>query len=148
MKGLKNIAYAMYDWLMNHHEFIKGEETYQYLSTKAGQDGMFYALAVVFIVSLLTACVFYYAISSNASSATKKNYVVTSLLGFVTVVVLNYLITYLACKWGTCLLSLNMLKINLIDILYYFVLFEIWSLLIKGKSNARTIDYISIFSKK
>lgn len=147
MKGLKNLSKTLYDWLLNQHEVIRGDETYHFLSVKAGQDGMLYAFIIVVLISLLSAVVFYYGISKNASSATKKNYVVSSLLGFVTVVVLNYLVVFLVCKWGTCLMSLNMLKICLIDIVYYFVLHEIWSLIIKGKSNARTIDWISIFKK-
>lgn len=149
MEGIFNLARIFYKWVIDTNEYQNDVNTWEtYLDMTQGAGGLSYLFLTLIVISLVTAVIFYYGIAKNVSAATKKNYVVVCLMGLVTLLVFNFVVAFVGCEWSSCLSSWNMWKICLIDILYYFILFEIWSLLIKGKSNAETIDWISIIFGK
>lgn len=149
MEKIYRLAKIFFQWVTNTLEEQDGVNTFEtYLSDSNGGYGFSWLFLVLVIVSLLTAVIFYYGIAQSSSNATKKNYVITSLLGLITMLVLNFVVVFLFCDWSSCFSSGNMWKICAIDVAYYFILFEVWSLLVKGKSKANTIDWISIIFNK
>ncbi|MBQ3243998.1 MAG: hypothetical protein IJB01_05270 [Bacteroidaceae bacterium] len=70
------------------------------------------------------------------------------IIGYLVLVGANYL--GIASIYGNeAIESFNLVKICLMDIFYFVVLYEIFSLVFKGFSNASWIDLISIlFNKK
>lgn len=141
MKGLRNLAQFLYDWkFLNHHEGPE-DQYFSYLK----DVGMVSLLIILIVVSLAAALYYYYGVARNVSAATKKNYVIIGLCGLILMVVSNFLIIYLLTKWNT-LMSLNMWKLTLLDVVYYIILWGVvWSGLLKSKSNASNIWLISLF---
>lgn len=108
-----------------------------------GGHGMEYCFFFLVILSILTSGVFYYVIASNIQNATKKNYVITWIMGYICLVVINYVGMQLVVDVNV-LSSFNMVKLCLIDAIYYTAFFEVWSLIMKGYSKAGDIDLLSI----
>lgn len=141
-----NISEAIYKWVLNKRPGSGYSELWQ-----NGHNlgcGMAWAFLFLIIVALVAVLIYYYGISKNPESATKKNYLITCLIGYITLVVVNIVALKLITKAPVELIfSKNMLWVCVIDILYYLVLFELFSLAVKNWSNARHIDLISIFKK-
>lgn len=110
--------------------------------------GLEYCFLFLFGVSLVFTLIFYFGMATNVNNATPKNYLLTMLMGYIVLVATNYF-GFATIFGNECISSMNLLKVSLIDILYYAILFELFSLAFKNMSNASNIDLISIlFNKK
>lgn len=140
----ERLASIMYGWTMDATE-SSFDQVFD--SANAGY-GMEYCLFFLLGVSLLSTLTFYFGISSNIRNSTPKNYLLTMIIGYLVLVGANYL--GIASIYGNeAIESFNLVKICLMDIFYFVVLYEIFSLVFKGFSNASWIDLISIlFNKK
>ena len=99
-------------------------------------------------VSLVFTLVYYFFIDSNARNATPKNYLSVSIMGYFALVAINYL-GLATIAHENVLIKTDILLICLADIIYYILLFELWSLVFKGLSkNSKNIDFISILFNK
>ena len=110
--------------------------------------GMEYCLYILIGISLLFPLIFYFFIAKDVNNATPKNYLLMMLMGYIVLAAVNYLV--IATIFGNELLSsTNLFWITILDIVYYILLFELWSWVFKGMSNASNICLYSIlFNKK
>lgn len=143
------ISNAIYQWVLDPGEGNPRGSLYKAIFSNdgTGGHGMEYCLFFLLIVSILTAAAYYFIIASNIRSATKNNYFWTYVMGFICLVIINYLGMQLILDDVNVLKSFNMVKLCLIDIAYYTVLFEIASLLMKPLSKAGDIELISLIKQ-
>ena len=142
MEFLNNLSNLMYSWILNPR--LDGyREVFQ--NIHGGGYGMRYSLIVLLVVALLFVLLFYFGISTHADAANKKNYMMTIILGGITLLVATVVVlAFLTDK--SLMFNLNLLYLLLIDIVYFIILYEVFSLIFKGMSkNARNIDMFSLF---
>ena len=142
------ISNFLYQWVMDASEGNPRGSLYRAIFSNDGQGGghgMEYCLFFLLIVSIVSAAIFYFGIASNIQNATKNNYLSTYIMGFICLAVINYVGMQLIVEDVNVLTSFNMVKVCLIDIVYYTVLFELASLLMKGLSQAGDIHLLSLF---
>lgn len=146
----KSVSEFLYDWILNIDETGDGDRNlYHEIFANDGEycgHGMEYCLFFLLGISILAALCFYFVISRDITKATKKNYIITCVVGYICLVVTNYFgLDYLTDVDGEVFYSFNVFKVCLIDILYYAILLECWSLLMKSRSNAGNIDLLKVF---
>lgn len=100
-----------------------------------GKEYCFYFL---FLLSIAFVLVYYFGVASKVQNATKQNYRGIFIMGYITLVVLSC-VGMAAFVSPSAVATLPMLEICLWDILWYGLLYEAWSLLFKGRSNAQNI---------
>lgn len=111
-------------------------------------NGLEFCLFFLLGVSIAFALIFYFVMAKNVSNATPKNYLLMMLMGYIVLVATNYL-GFATIYGNEVLSSPNLVMISVVDLLYYVILFEVWSWTFKGMSNASNISLISIlFNKK
>jgi hypothetical protein len=141
-----NISEAFYKWVLNKRPGSGYSELWQN-GYNLG-SGMARAFLFLILVSLVAVLIYYFVVSKKPINATIKNYLITCLIGYVTLVVVNIVALKLITKAPIELIfSINMLWVCIVDILYYLVFFELFSLCFKKLSNAPHIDLIGIFKK-
>ena len=143
MEIFKKISNAIYQWILNP-DTDDYSVIYQY---DDGGKGMFWCFWILMAVSLASVLIYYFVIvKGNQDNASRKNYLTTFVLGLITLIVVNIVVLKLCQSGNECdLFTMNLLKINLIDIVYYTILFEVWSLVFKGMSEDPNRDLISCF---
>ena len=141
------ISNFLYQWVMDASEGDPRGSLYRAIFSNDGQGGhgMEYCLFFLIIVSILTAAIFYFGIASNIQNATKKNYLATYIMGFICLAVINYVGMQLIVEDVNVLSSFNMVKVCLVDAVYYTILFELASLAMKSFSKAGDIHLLSLF---
>ena len=141
------ISNFLYQWVMDVNEGNPRGSLYRAIFSNDGKGGhgMEYCLFFLLGVSIVTAAIYYFGISSNIQNATKKNYLATYIMGFICLAVINYVGMQLIVRDVNVLTSFNMVKVCLIDAVYYTVLFEVSSLAMKGFSKAGDIHLLSLF---
>lgn len=123
------------------------EESYIEVFSPQGGHGMEYCLFFLLGISLVFTLVYYFGVASNIRQATPKNYLLTMVMGYIVLVAVNYL--GIATLFSNdALTTFNLVKISLIDVVYYVVLFEVFSLIFKNMSKASGVDIISILFNK
>lgn len=104
-------------------------------------------LLFLLIVSFLTVIIYYFVVDSNARNATPKNYLLSALMGYVILVAITFL--GLATITSKDVFVTDIFIICGVNIIYFVLLFEIWSLIFKGMSkNSKNIDFISVIFNK
>lgn len=144
MKILETLSEVLYGWLMN-------TQADDYTHFQNGYDygcGMEYLFCALLIVPLCFTLYFYFVQARILAQGTKANYMIIFFLGLLTLFVLNFVLLITAADYPNALTSWNMWKINLIDIVYYAVLYELYSWLVKGYSKVPNIDLITCLSNK
>lgn len=136
---LSDISRAIYEWALettNYNDF-------QYLSNAPGCGyGMQWAFLIMLVVSVIGVCCYYFGVAGNAVKATKNNYIWVFILSLLTMWVLDYVILYTVSEMNDPL-TWNVLKLNLLNSVYFAVMYEIYSIFIKSGSNAPNIDLIT-----
>lgn len=135
------LSEILYKWVLvapGHKEYHQVYENMQ-----GAHYGMMWTFVFLLVISIVAAAIYYFVVSSSIENANKKNYWIVCALGLltltiVTVVGLRLISGYNAPEF----FSVNLLKINLINIVYYAVFFEIWSIIFKPFSKS-TIDFFS-----
>ena len=135
----------IYDWVLDVSEGDPRGSLFREIFSNDGQGGhgQEYCLWFLIIVSFLTAAIFYFGIAKNIQNATKKNYLSTYVMGYICLVAINYVGMQLIVD-ANVLTSFNMVKVCLVDILYYTILFEVASLIFKQFSDAGNIHLFNI----
>ena len=143
MEIFRKISNAIYQWILDQNA-EDYSVIYQY---EDGGKGMLWCFWILLAVSLLSVLMYYFVIvKGNQDNASRKNYLITFVLGLITLIVVNIVVLKL-CHDGSdvSFFTMNLLKINFIDIVYYTILFEVWSLVFKGMSEDPNRDLISCF---
>ena len=138
----ERLSSFMYGWMMD-----ATEESYNEVLSSQGGHGMEYCLFFLLGISLVFTLIYYFGVAADIRHATPKNYLLTMVMGYIVLAAVNYL--GIATLFSNdALASFNLVKITLIDIVYYIVLFEVFSLMFKNMSKASGVDFISILFNK
>ena len=138
---LSDISRAIYAWVLNANA-----PDFTYLQNAvSGGYGMQWAFITMLLVSVIGVCCYYFGIASQAVKATKQNYIVVFILSLLTMWVLDYVIIYAVAGMDDPL-TWNMLKLNLVNSVYFAFMYEIWSWFLKGGSKAPNIDLLTCWS--
>lgn len=135
---LSDISRAIYAWTLN----TRADDFIYLQNSVGGGYGMQWTFLLMLAVSLIGVLCYYYGIASQAVKATKQNYIVVFILSLLTMWVLDYVILYTVAEMDDPM-TWNVLKLNLVNTVYFAIMYEIWSLFIKGSSKAPNIDLIS-----
>lgn len=115
-----------------------------YENVQGANFGMMWAFVFLLVVSISAAAIYYFVVSQSIEKANKKSYWTVCGLGLftliiVTVVGLRLISGYNAPDYW----SVNLLKLNLFNIVYYAIFFELWSIVFLPMSKAT----VHMFSK-
>ncbi len=115
---------------------LRGEDNINWFGMLGhGKEYCFYFLL---LLSLAFVLVYYFIVASKVQNATKQNYRGIFIMGYITLVVLSC-VGMAAFVSPSAVATLPMLQICLWDLFWYSLLYESWSLLVKGWSNAQNI---------
>lgn len=132
---LIRISEILYNWVLKapgHKEF-----TQVYSNAQNGGHGMMYTLIFLLVISIVAAAMYYFVVCRSVENATKKNYWIVCGLGLLTLIIVTVVGLRLISGYnGPEYWSDNLLKLNLINIAYYAVFFEIWSLIFMPMSKS------------
>ena len=144
MRIFETLSEIFYSFVMNtrasDYQFFQNGHNYG--------NGLEYLFIALLVIPLCFCLYFYFVQASNLANGTKKNYMVIFLLGFLSLLVVDFVLMTTCAGHRNALTSWNMWKINMIDIIYYPVMYQLYSWFIKGASKVPNIDLISCFSKK
>jgi len=136
------LSEILYKWVLKapgHREFHQVYENVQ-----GASYGMMWTFVFLLVISVIAAAVFYFGVSHTVVNANKKNYWTVCGLGMLTLIVAIVVGLRLISGYnGPEYWSENLLKLCLVNIAYYVVLFEIWSLIFVPMSKAT----VHMFSK-
>lgn len=139
MEFLDTIADAIYNF-----DFIIDCNS-QYYNDIINKSVLAYVLLALFAVTIGTVAIYYYGVASNAVNATKKNYIVTFLLGlFVLILTILFIVPTIIDDWGYAF-GMNNIRLCVINSVYYVILYEIVSIFMKEGSNAKHIHLLNCF---
>lgn len=145
MTFFQNIAKAIYQWVLNVR--TDDFQSVWAIGNKPCGNGMTTGLTILLVVALLFVLVYYFVIASSVDNATETNYLYTFITGIITLVVVNIVVLAFLTDRSK-VFTLNMLKFSFIDILYFILLYEVLSLIVKGMSNASNIHLFGLLKSK
>lgn len=144
MEILSKLSSNLFNWVLH-----TDKSDYQYLSNNGGH-GLAIALAILLVVSLLVALIYYFVLSKTTVNATKKNYISVGIMGMIVMVLLYFLIIKFMTDFENILFSANMWKLIVISCIYYLILYGIvWSELFREipGTRAKNISLIQLLKE-
>ncbi len=139
---LHKVSEWLYGWLLNanHSDYVP-----IYANQIGGGYGQSYLLLFLLIVAIVTPLVYYFGVAKNATNATKKNYIIVYLLGYFVLIVMNYFGLAAFVDSTEVFTNVDMIKVCLIDAVYYSIICELISYFSKGSPHtaANNIDLIT-----
>ncbi len=145
---IHSISKTAFDWALSNtadtwNKFYSvGAEKYY--------DGKDWGLIFLLAISLVAVLIYFFVIAQKMKDATDTNYLTIYGLGIVLLLAFNCFVipNCVTPKFPIKdIWDLNLLYFCLIDILYYTLLFEVWSLLFRGLSKDTNRDLISTIFK-
>lgn len=134
---IHKISGPIFDWVLT-----KTSTTYQALyavvSNEDHYDGRDWGLIFMLLVCLAAVLVYYFGVASNLRNATRANYLIVWGLGIVTILLLNCFVipNIITPKFSIGKIwDLNLLRFCLIDIVYYSIVYEVFSFVFMGISR-------------
>lgn len=142
MKDLAiKLSELLYKWVLKapgHAEYFQ-----VYDNSMKGGHGMMWTFIFLLVISIGAAAIYYFFVSQSVVNATKKNYWTVCGLGLLTLIIATIVGLRLITGYNApAYWSSNLFMINLVNILWYAILFEIWSLIFKPMSKS-TVDMFS-----
>lgn len=144
MNIFASLSEFVFSFLMN----TRADDYEHFQNGPAYGGGMEYLFIALLLVPMAFCAVYYFGVAQKLANGTKKNYLVVFLIGFLTLWVLNFVIMATMSGMRNPFGSLNMWKINLVEIIYYPVLYQVYSWFMKSGSKVRNTDLISCLSNK
>lgn len=142
MTSLHNMSEWLYSWLLD-----ATDENWLaiFANQPDGGYGQSYLVIFLLLTAIATPLIFYFIIAKNAANATKKNYITLWLLGYFCLVVMNYFGLAALTDSKDVFMNFDMIKVTLIDFIYYSVIYELISYFSKEskRTMANNIDLIT-----
>lgn len=143
MSLIEKISEIVYAWMLNaratNYKFFQNGYDYG--------NGMEYLCIALLVFPLLFAAYFYFVQAKKLTNATRNAYLVICALGLLSLIVASYVIMYTFVGYKGVFLDGNMFKIALIDVVYYALLYQLYSWFMKGASGVPNLDLWSSFFK-
>lgn len=142
----ENISNAMYEWVLDPTSETFGMYDKVFANFPNGGYGIEKCFFFMLAVGILSSAIYYFVVAASSINATKKNYIIMCVMGYIFLVFTNYIgLSFFTEGGSEVWTSLNMLKIAAVDILYYLIVFELASLLMKSFSKAPNIHLFTVF---
>ena len=143
MSLIEKISEIMYAWLLNARD-----ADYKFFQNGHGyHNGMEYLSITLFIVPLLFSLYFYFVQAKKLSNATRNAYLIICGLGLLSLIVASYVVMFSFVGYESIFTDTNMFKIVIADIVYYAILYQLYSWFMKGASNVPNLDLWSCLFK-
>lgn len=120
---------------------LKGDDNIAWFGNMQGH-GKEYCFYFLLLISLAFVLVFYFGVASKVQNGTKQNYRGIYIMGYITLVVFSC-IGIAAFVTPSAVMTLPMLEICLWNILWYSILYEVFSLLFKDLSKAQGLHLLN-----
>ena len=144
MKIFELLSEFIYSFVLNTRA-----NDYHYFQNGHGYGyGMEYLFIALLVIPLVFCLYFYFVHASKLQNGTKNNYMVIFILGFLTLVVVDFVLMSTCAGYRNAFSSGNMWKVNLLDIIYYPVVYQLFSWFVKSFSKVPNIDLINCISNK
>lgn len=144
MKIFELLSEFIYSFVLNTRA-----NDYHYFQNGHGYGyGMEYLFIALLVIPLVFCLYFYFVQASKLQNGTKNNYMVIFILGFLTLVVVDFVLMSTCAGYRNAFSSGNMWKVNLLDIIYYPVVYQLFSWFVKSFSKVPNIDLINCISNK
>lgn len=146
---IHSISKPIYDWVLT-----KTSATFTGLYNAGAPlhyDGKDWGLIFMLVISLVAVLCYYFGVAQKLKNATSANYLLVFGLGILVLLTFNCFVipNCVTPKFPIKRIwDLNLLKFCVIDILYYTVMFEIWSLIVRGFSKDNHKDLINVLFRK
>lgn len=138
---LIKLSDLLYKWVLKapgHHEYHQ-----VYENAQGGGYGMMYALIFVLVISIVAAAIYYFLVCSSVENANKKNYWIIVGLGALALVIAVVVGLRLITGYNKSdYFGVNLLMLSLMSLVYYALLFEVWSLVFLPMSKS-TVHFFS-----
>lgn len=138
---LVKISEMLYKWVLE----APGHPAYHsvYDNVQNGNYGMMWTLVFLLIISIAAAAIYYFVISDRIENATKKNYFTILCLGLLSLVIVTVVGLRLISGYNKAdFFDSNLIMINLVNLLYFVVFYEIWSVIFMPFSKS-TVHLLS-----
>lgn len=143
MDLIVKISELLYAWLLNARD-----ADYKFFQNGHGYgNGMEYLCIALFVFPLVFSAFFYFVQAQKLANATRNAYLVIFFLGLLSLIVASYVIMFTVVEHENVFLDGNMLKLMLADIIYYSILYQLYSWFMKGASNVPNLDLWSCIFK-
>lgn len=143
MSLIEKISEILYAWLMNARD-----ADYKFFQNGHGYgNGMEYLCIALLLVPLLFAVYFYFVQAKKLANATRNAYLVIFLLGLLTLIVVSYVTMYSFVGYESVFLDGNMFKAMLGNLVYYTILYQLYSWFMKEISSVPNLDLWSCIFK-
>jgi hypothetical protein len=126
VKIFQTLAYWMYNFVLTASGYADYTGMYQNVQ---GKYGMTWGFVFMLGLSILFAAVYYFGVVSKLKNATSANYLTVFFLGMLAMLVVNAFVLPRITGFAGSVWTRNLLCYCLIDIVYYTVFYELWSLL-------------------
>lgn len=139
---ISRLSDLLYKWILE----APGHKEYHlvYENAPNGGYGMMWTFVFLLVISIAAAAVYYFVVSSSVVNANKRNYFTVGLLGLFALIVATVVGLRLITGYNdSSYWSSNLVSINLLNIVYYVLLYEVWSLIMMPFSKSS----IHMFSK-
>ena len=139
---LIRLSDLLYKWILQ----APGHKEYHlvYENVQNGGYGMMWTFVFLLVISIAAAAVYYFVVSSSVVNANKRNYFTVGLLGLFALIVATVVGLRLITGYNdSSYWRSNLVRINLLNIVYYILLYEVWSLIMMPFSKSS----IHMFSK-
>ena len=142
MKDLAiKLSDLLYKWVLKAPGHAEYHQVYD--NSMTGGHGMMWTFIFLLVISIVAAAIYYFVVCNSVVNATKKNYWTVCALGLLTLIITTIVGLRLISGYNApTYWSSNLFMINLVNILWYAILFEVWSLVFKPMSKS-TIDMFS-----
>ena len=111
-------------------------------------DGILYGVGLLLLISLLSVIIYYFVIIRNNNNANNKNYLTVFFLGMFVLVACNILMLFVIWNHGDCeFWTRNLFGYISMSIVYYIILFEVWSQCCCRLSDDPYRNLINLFKK-
>lgn len=139
---LIRLSDLLYKWILEAPGHKEYHQVYE--NVQNGGYGMMWTFVFLLVISIAAAAVYYFVVSSQAVNANKRNYFTVCLLGLFALIVATIVGLRLITGYNDAAYwSSNLVRINLLNILYYAIFYEVWSLIMMPFSKSS----IHMFSK-
>ena len=138
MDFIDTIADTIFGWCLDANAANYG--------TMVNSGSLSWVLIFLVLISLVAPLVFYYGISKVAANATKKNYILVLFVGWIVLLLANFVIVPTIVDDWSYAFDLNNIVLSLVDSGYYVVLFGIISWLVKDRSNGKYVHLLNAFN--
>lgn len=139
---MEKLSYFLYNFQASGSRIMDTSDL-NFVTWYSDKHGFMYAFIFLLAISFIAAAIFYFGVSKTVVNANKKNYWTIFGLGLFVLIIVTIVGLKLIFGNGPGYFCMNLFKLNLLNAVYYVILYEVWSLVLLPMSKAA----VHMFSK-